>query len=143
MQPQPTKTSKTRRWLGPALAVMLLAGCVPRPAPRPAAVGSPAASLLAAARQALACNDLPRAEADLERALRLEADNGLLWHTLAETKYREGDNRQAVQLALRANTLLPTGDPLARENDRLLAQAYHKLGQEEQARQAAARAGAP
>jgi tetratricopeptide (TPR) repeat protein len=136
--------------IGIAVAVMLaVAGCVPQkvglpgPAPRPEPVVSPAAaSLLAGARQALARNDLAGAESYLERAIRLETGNGLLWHTLAETKERQGDYRQAVQLALRANTLLPAADPLVRDNHRLMERAYRKLGQDEQARQAAARAEA-
>jgi tetratricopeptide (TPR) repeat protein len=131
--------------LGLFLAIiLLLAGCAPQKVEitglPPEAAASPTASLLADANQALARNDLHGAEAYLERALRLEAGNGLLWHTLAETKYRQGNYRQAVQLALRAKSLLPAADSLVRENDLLLSRSYHKLGQEEQARQAAERA---
>jgi Tfp pilus assembly protein PilF len=135
--------------LGSMLAILLLlAGCappkvgLPGPETRPEPAVSPAAApLLAGARQALAHKDLHGAEAYLERAIRLEPGNGLLWHTLAETKYRQGDYGQAVQLSLRATTFLPAAGPLIRENYLLMARAYRKLGQDAQARQAAARAG--
>jgi hypothetical protein len=122
------------------LAMVLLPGCAPRefrpPDPEPVVVSPPAAPLLANARLALDRQDPNGAEAYLERAIRIESRNPLLWHTLAQTKYRQGDFAQVIQLCLRSNSLLPRAAPLVRENLLLMAQAYRQLGQEEQARQA-------
>jgi tetratricopeptide (TPR) repeat protein len=124
------------------LLALLLSACTPRQISPPTAepdfepAVSPAAEpLLADARLALARQDLNRAEASLERAIRIENRNPLLWHTLAQTKYRQGDYPQTIQLCLRSNSLLPKGASLIRENLLLMAEAYHRLGQEERARQ--------
>ena len=114
----------------------------PTAPPKPVTVSPAAAPLLALARQALARKDLAGAESYLERAIRLDGRNGLLWHTMAITKERQGDYRQAVQLALRASILLPAGNPLVRDNYLLMERAYRKLGQNNEAMQAAAKAKA-
>jgi Tfp pilus assembly protein PilF len=123
------------------LLTLLLSGCqladvrtIPPPEPQPATVAPPTAPLLANAQQALARNDLAGAESYLERAIRLDSRNPLLWHTLAQTKYRQGDYSQAIQLGRRSNTLLPPNAPLLRDNLRLMAAAHRQLGQEEAAR---------
>jgi hypothetical protein len=127
------------------LVMVLLPGCAPRelipPAPEPVVVSPAAAPLLANARLAMDRQDLNGAEAYLERAIRIESRNPLLWHTLAQTKYRQGHFAQAVQLCLRSNSLLPRAAPLARENFLLMELAYRQLGQEEKARQAKQQAG--
>jgi tetratricopeptide (TPR) repeat protein len=133
------------------LAMVLLPGCAlhktrppgAEPGSEPVVVSPPAAPLLASARLALDRHDLNGAEAYLERAIRIETRNPLLWHTLAQTKYRQGDFAQAIQLCLRSNSLLPQAAPLARENFLLMALAYRQLGQEEKARQASQQAGTP
>ncbi|MFU8818707.1 MAG: tetratricopeptide repeat protein [Desulfurivibrio sp.] len=128
--------------VGLLLILLLLTGCglpgpgpAPGPALEPSSVSPQTAPLLAGARQALERRDLAGAEGYLERAIRLEPRNPLLWHTLAQTKYRQGQYAQTVQLGLRSNALLPQTDPLARENLRLMAEAHRQLGQEESARQ--------
>lgn len=124
------------------LLTLLLSGCqmaevrtIPPPEPQPAAVAPPTAPLLASAQQSLARNDLDGAEGYLERAIRLDSRNPLLWHTLAQTKFRQGDYPQTIQLCRRANALLPPNAPLLRENLRLMAAAHRQLGQEDQAQQ--------
>jgi Tfp pilus assembly protein PilF len=130
------------------LLMLLLPGCTIRqpgtpspPRQEPAAVSQPVAPLLANARQALGRHDLAGAEGYLERAIRIEPRNGLLWHELAQTKYLQFEYAQTVQLCLRSNSLLPQNSSLFRENFRLMAEAYRQLGQEDRARQAALRAG--
>lgn len=131
--------------LSTLLLLFLLAGCgqvrPTAPVVEPA-VRTPASPLLTSAHQALDRGELRQAEAYLERAIRLEPRNALLWHTLAQTKYRQENYRQTVQLCLRSNALLAQGAPLTRDNYRLMAEAYRKLGQEKKAREAAQQATA-
>ncbi|MCB1745758.1 MAG: tetratricopeptide repeat protein [Gammaproteobacteria bacterium] len=71
------------------------------PVPRDAATSS----LLAAAMQAASRNDWDRAQAALERAVKLAPQDADLWRQLAYTHYRRGDQEQALQTAQRALSL--------------------------------------
>jgi Tfp pilus assembly protein PilF len=137
-----------RRFCWLLMFMLLLPGCAMReispppsgPGPEPTAVSPAASPLLANARFALERNDPAGAEGYLERAIGIEPRNPLLWHTLAQAKYRQGDYAQTVQLCLRSNALLPQAQ-LRRDNFRLMAEAYRRLGQEDKARQASIQAG--
>ena len=127
---------------GCLLLILLLPGCAllelkpaRPPEPETISVSPQTAPLLASARQALDRREPATAEGYLERAIRLEPRNPLLWHTLAQTKYQQGDYAQTIQLSLRSNALLPQSAPLARENLSLMAAAHRRLGQEDKARQ--------
>lgn len=117
----------------------ILGGCVavqppapvsePVPVPIPPPVGSPAVvSLMDHARADVAAGHLGRAEASLERALRIEPRNPHLWQELARVRLKQGDYAQAESVAARS-TLWAGGDiGLRAENWRLIAQAREARG---------------
>lgn len=63
------------------------------------------------------------AVATLERALRLEPRNPLIWHHLAVVRLKQGRLAQAVDLAAKSNALLGENDPLRAQNDAIIAKA--------------------
>lgn len=69
----------------------------------------------------------------LERALRIEPRNPLLWSRLAEVRYAQKQWRQSIQLAAKSNTLVEYDEELQRRNWFLIATAYDKLGDTERA----------
>lgn len=93
-------------------------------------------SLLASARKAVRDGQFSRAEMTLERAIRLEPRNGKLWHEMAQVKYGQKDYGQAVQFALKSNSLAGKDSALLRQNWLLLEKAYLKTGETGKAKQA-------
>ncbi len=72
--------------------------------------------------------DLDAAANSLERALRIEPRNALLWSRLAEVRYAQQDWLQSVQLAAKSNTLAGGSTTLRRQNWYLMANAYDSIG---------------
>jgi len=64
----------------------------------------------------------------LERALRLEPRNALLWSRLARVRYQQQNWQQAVQLAAKSNTLAAENTNLRRQNWNMMANAYDAQG---------------
>lgn len=64
----------------------------------------------------------------LERALRIEPRNALLWSRLADVRFSLKDYQQATQLAAKSNTLAGSDLHLRRQNWYLMANAYAALG---------------
>lgn len=90
----------------------------------PAALEPPrnpaAQTLLDAATQAAARGEWERAQAALERAVKVSPDDAALWHQLAYTQYRRGEFGQALEIAQRALQVDPAR-PAASETWRLIA----------------------
>ncbi|MCZ6894395.1 MAG: tetratricopeptide repeat protein [Gammaproteobacteria bacterium] len=63
-------------------------------------------SLVAAAMQSVGRGEWDRAQAALERALKLSPNDSSLWTQLAFTHYRKGTLKQAAELAQRALSLV-------------------------------------
>jgi Tfp pilus assembly protein PilF len=85
----------------------------PRPAPAERPRNAAAASLQSTADQQRARGEPEKAVATLERALRIDPKDPLLWLDLAEIRLEQGDRAQAVQLARRAETLAAPGSAAA------------------------------
>jgi predicted Zn-dependent protease len=98
--------------------------------------------LLETADQRARAGNLDSAAAVLERALRLEPQNPLLWHRLAILRLRQGQYAQAASLAAKSNALAGSNRQLQASNWDTIAQAKDKLGDAEAAQAARARARA-
>lgn len=113
------------------------------PAERPAAPPprqfhlSPAtSSLVAQAQRQAAEGNFAQAEATLERALRIEPDNPLVWSELGRVHLAEGDAAQADAMGRKALSLA-TGDPAAQSAAwRLIADSLRARGRNEEAAEA-------
>lgn len=97
-------------------------------------VMSPVASrLLVSSETQRDAGDLESATNSLERALRIEPRNALLWNRLADVKYAQQNWQQAAQLAAKSNTLSAGNKDLRRRNWYLMANAYQALGNQQAA----------
>jgi len=97
----------------------------------PAALEPPrnaaAQSLLDAATQAAARGEWERAQAALERAVKVSPDDAALWRQLAYTQYRRGEFGQALEVAQRALRVDPAPSAAA-ESWRLIAEIESARG---------------
>jgi tetratricopeptide (TPR) repeat protein len=108
-----------------------------RPSPQ---TSKAALALLAKARQAANEGQLSVAEAQLERALRIEPQNAVLWHYMAKLRLHQGQISQAAGLAAKSNSL-DQGDPqLQADNWRIIAHARYQKGDKSGAQEAQRRA---
>jgi tetratricopeptide (TPR) repeat protein len=129
----------------PHLLAATFAGCavVPPPAtPEEAVARAPVSAnnavvaLAQAAQTDVVAENYAAAAAALERALRIEPRNPRLWHELGRVKYKQGDYRQAANMAARANTWVGQDKLLRVANWRLIGEARQALGDEHGARAA-------
>lgn len=95
--------------------------------PPPSVQTGPAHSLYAEAKEALASGHPGQAEMLLERALRIEPRNAFYWHLLGQSKFAQGEFAQAVQFCHKSESLARDNGELRSYNRSLLAQAYKKL----------------
>jgi tetratricopeptide (TPR) repeat protein len=97
------------------------------PAPEVSQVTSPAvADMLKKAERLVKAKKLGSAVATLERALRLEPKNPVIWHRLASVRQQQGRLAQAADLAAKSNALLGENNPLRAQNDSIIAKASKK-----------------
>ena len=89
--------------------------------------------LLATAEQHRSAGKIDNAVSSLERALRIEPRNAMLWSRLADIRYAQQDYKQAVQLAAKSNTLTGANLQLRRQNWYLMANAHQAMGHDEAA----------
>lgn len=119
------------RQIIPLLLVLILAGCAVVQPTRPRAVASsnPAVvALIDKAHRQSAAGELELAGASLERALRIEPRNALLWQELARVRLDLGFYRQAESLAAKSNGFAVGNRNLLAENWRIIGQARSGLG---------------
>jgi len=99
-------------------------------------------SLLQKARVAAKAGQLEVAEAQLERALRIEPRNASLWHYMAKLRLNQGRLDQAAGLAAKSNSLEHDDRILQADNWRIIAHARYQQGNTNAAREAQTRADA-
>jgi Tetratricopeptide repeat len=116
-------------------------GIQPQPGPRAVTPSSPAVvALLGQAEDHANAGDLESAAASLERAIRIEPRNPLLWYHLATVKLAQQEAAQAEQLAVKSNSLAAGNRLQQSRNWRLIARARQALGDGTGARAAERRA---
>jgi cytochrome c-type biogenesis protein CcmH/NrfG len=111
---------------------LLLVGCAAlQPVvsePPPSSRNEAVIALLDTAHSQSSSGELGAAGASLERALRIEPRNPHLWQELARVRLKQGQYREAENMAAKSNTLA-TGDRYLRaENWRIIGQARTRLG---------------
>ncbi len=93
-------------------------------------------ALLDNAQRAVNAGDHESAAATLERAIRLQPKNALLWHRLGKLRLQQDNWQQAIALARKSNSLAAGNHILQATNWRLIAQAKKETGDNEGARNA-------
>jgi predicted Zn-dependent protease len=81
------------------------------------------ASLLKQARYYESEGQLLRAASLIERSVRIQPKNPLVWQHLAEVRLAQGDFGQAEQLALKSNALAGADDEVKLKNWKIIARA--------------------
>jgi len=112
------------------------------------AVSSPSVSssntgvvaLLGKADDQAASGQVGPAAATLERALRIEPENGRLWHELAGIRLKQGQLDAAISVAEKSNSLARNQRDLQARNWRLIGVARQQQGQAKAAAEAMLRA---
>jgi predicted Zn-dependent protease len=99
-------------------------------------------ALLDRAEKQANTGDLDAAAVTLERAIRIDPRNPVLWHHLATVRLAEGESLEAEQLAAKSNSLAAGNRSLQARNWELIAQARHYRGDPAGARAAEQRAHA-
>ena len=77
-----------------------------------------------------------QAIATIERAIRIEPKNALLWHKLAGIRIQQQQWQQAIAMARKSNALAGNNRRLKSNNWALIAVAYDALGNKEKANHA-------
>jgi predicted Zn-dependent protease len=114
----------------------------PRPPPRQFRLGPAASALVAQAHNLARSGNYEPAAATIERALRIEPENPLLWIELGQIRMSEGNAAQGNGMGHKA-LALATGDPHAQASAwRLIADSLRVRGRNQEAAEADKRAGA-
>lgn len=94
---------------------------VPPPPPAPSYNGNPAVTILTKqANNQLVAGKTDRAASTLERALRIDPENPMLWLRLAEVNEKQGNSSQASSMAKKAMMLAPDDNNIKQRGRRLL-----------------------
>jgi len=94
-------------------------------------------ALLENAEARMESGDKASAAATLERVLRLEPKNAMLWHRLGLIRLQQKNWQQAINLAKKSNSLAIRDYHLQSANWKLIAQANSRAGNKAAAKQAA------
>jgi tetratricopeptide (TPR) repeat protein len=139
LPPQPQPTPPTEEPLPPPEPVEEPPA---PPPPREYQLSSATRSLVSQARTQAAAGNFAVAAGSIERALRIEPNNPLLWIELGRVRQAEGNYAQAENMGRKALSLA-TGDPRTQSSAwRLIAEALRARGKAPEAQEAEARADA-
>jgi len=119
------------RWILMLITALFLGGCAmvqPGATPTPPSGNTAVLTLLDKAQSQSADGRLDEAEASLERALRIEPRNPVVWQELARVRLEQGRYRQAENLAAKSNMLAGTDRYLQAENWRIIGEARNRRG---------------
>lgn len=94
------------------------------------------ASLINDAEQFSNQGKTEQAIATIERALRIEPKNAILWHQLAAARLQQQQWQQAIAMARKSNALAGANERLKSDNWALIAAAYDGLGDKKKANEA-------
>jgi predicted negative regulator of RcsB-dependent stress response len=93
-------------------------------------------TLLNKAKSQSGAGRMDEAGANLERALRIEPRNPVVWHELAKVRLMQGQYRQAENMAAKSNVLAGTNRYLQAQNWRVIGEARSRRGDTQGAREA-------
>lgn len=110
--------------------------------PLPPSANPAVIALLDTAETDAGSGRLPTAIASVERALRIEPKNPVLWQKLAALKLQKGDYQQAENFAARSNSWAGSNKALMAKNWRIISEARSLRGDNAGAKAAMARAQA-
>ena len=119
---------------------------VPEPLPPPAPVvreptlGAASRALVSQAQTQMATKNYAVAASSIERALRIEPDNPLLWIELGKVRLAEGNYVQAENMARKAVSMAVNAPRAQSSAWRLIADSYRGRGKNIEAQEAQARA---
>jgi len=118
----------------------------PEPTPPPAPVvreptlGAASRALMGQAQTQMATKNYVVAASSIERALRIEPDNPLLWIELGKVRLAEGNYVQAENMARKAVSMAVNAPRAQSSAWRLIADSYRARGKNIEAQDAQARA---
>lgn len=120
------------------ISALLLTGCTMMQLAAPPAPSNNTAvqALIDKAHDQAAAGRMDAAGANLERALRIEPRNPVLWQELARLRLDQRQYRQAENLAAKSNALAGGNRYLQAENWRIIGEARNRRGDLEGARAA-------
>jgi len=98
--------------------------------------GEAVKSLLIDARGAASSGNISRAESLLERALRIEPRNAVLWHYMAKMELHQGQYNKAIGMAAKSISMVKNNRTLMADNWRIIAHAENWLGHIDKSQQA-------
>jgi tetratricopeptide (TPR) repeat protein len=113
---------------------------LPAPVVREPTLGPASRALVSQAQTQLATKNYPVAAASIERALRIEPDNPLLWIELGKVRLAEGNYVQAENVGRKAVSMSVNAPRAQSSAWQLIADSYRARGKNIEAQQAQARA---
>ena len=134
MQP-PSQPSPAQPALPPAPVATAESPRPPEPPPREIHLSAATRSLVTQAQAQAAHGDLPAASSTLDRALRIEPNNPLIWIELGRLRLTESDAHQAEVCGRKALALASGDRGAQRQAGQLLADALRAQRRNQEARE--------
>jgi len=113
---------------------------LPEPTTKEPTLGAASRALVGQAQTQVATKNYPVAASLIERALRIEPDNPLLWIELGKVRQAEGNYVQAENMGRKAVSMSVNAPRAQSSAWRLIADSYRARGKNAEAQQALARA---